>query len=131
MTVIIPVGSAGDRTYTANWEPVVFSGMPDTYTMNKGESVTWDARPEGGKWNWDQDYFSASFNSPATFRAHRVGASTITYTVNGVTHSINVTIADTSLPPTGPGGVWVWVLSVAATILLRRDLVQVKETQRR
>ena len=67
--------------------------------MNKGQSVTWEARPGGGTWNWDRAYFSATFNSPATFKALKPGLSTITYTVDGVvTHSIKVTIKEAALP---------------------------------
>jgi hypothetical protein len=97
--------------------PVVFSGLPDSYTMNKGESITWDARPEGGAWDWDRAYFSATFNSPATFKALKAGTSTITYTVEGAVHRISVTINDKSLPGTDQNRTWIWILPAAAALL--------------
>ena len=134
-TVTIAAGSVGDRAYAATWEPVVFSGLPGagmadeskrittgSYTMNKGESVTWEARPEGGAWSWDGDYFSASFNSPATFKALKAGVSEITYTVSSVTYRINVTITDKALPKTAAGGLWAWLLSGALALLLAAGL---------
>ena len=115
MTVTIPKGSTGNRTYTANWTPVI-SGLPGTFSMYTGGRVTWDVRPEGGSWDYDESFFSATFNSPATFTALKAGTPVITYTVEGVSQSVIVTIQQTLLPSTGQDDTWIWVLGSLAAI---------------
>lgn len=69
----------------------------------------------GGEWDWDDTFFSATFNSPATFTALKTGTSTITYTVNGVSESYVVTIRETELPSTGQDFNAVIILIAAAS----------------
>ena len=80
---------------------VKITGLPANLTMLTGGQVTWDPQPGGGAWHWDPDFFSASFNSPATFTAKKAGRSTISYTVSGLTQEINVTVQ--ALVSTGTG----------------------------
>lgn len=114
MTVSIPIGSSGDREYTAHWEEI--TGLPDAFTMYTGGRVTWNPQPGGGTWDWDEEYFSASFNSPATFTALKAGTSTITYTVNGGSKSVTVTIQQAELPATGQDVTPLWILGVLAAL---------------
>ena len=72
---------------------------------------------EGGDWDWDHSFFTATFNSPATFTALKAGTSTITYTVDGVSITYDVTIEASGLPDTGQNFAWVWTLCGAALIL--------------
>lgn len=116
MTVTIPTGAIGDRQYTANWETVVISGLPQTYKMYTGGRVTWEPQPEGGTWDWDKGFFSATFNSPATFTALKSGTSVITYMVDGVSRSVTVTIKESELPQTGQSSVWIWALVSLAAV---------------
>ena len=116
MSVTIPAGSMGDRTYTAHWTAIVITGLPDAYTMYTGGRVRWDPKPDGGTWDWDKGYFSAAFNSPATFTALKAGTSNIAYTVNGVSKSIAVTILQAELPQTGQSSAWIWVLVSLAVV---------------
>lgn len=116
MTVTIPKGSTGDRAYTANWTAIVITGLPSSFEMYVGESVTWDPKPEDGTWNWDSGFFSAAFNSPATFAALRPGTSVITYTVNGVAHSVAVTVQQEEPPYTGQRAAWIWALVSLAAV---------------
>lgn len=81
----------------------------------------------GGTWSWDKTFFSATFNSPATFTALKAGTSTITYTINGVQETYSVTIKETKLPSTGQDFTTVMILiaaalalSAAAGLLVRR-----------
>ncbi len=77
------------------------TGLPADWTMLTGGQVTWNPKPDGGSWHWDRDFFSASFNSPATFTAKKSGLSTISYTASGVTQAISVTIKESAVPATG------------------------------
>ena len=70
MTMTIPKGSTGDRTYIANWAIEVFIDLPTISKMLIAKSVTWDLKPGGGVWDWDSNYFSAAFNGAATFTAN-------------------------------------------------------------
>src|SRR5690606_28752768 len=92
------------------------TGLPDAYTMYTGGRVRWDPKPDGGTWDWDKGYFSAAFNSPATFTALKAGTSNIAYTVNGVSKSIAVTILQAELPQTGQSSAWFWVLVSLAVV---------------
>lgn len=114
-SVTIPSGSVGSRSYTANWTASV-TGLPATYTMYRGGRVTWDPQPSGGVWNWDHSFFSATFNSPATFTALKTGTSTITYTAGGAAQSITVTIRKSVLPQTGQNGTLPWALVLTAIL---------------
>jgi len=84
--------------------------------MYTGGRVTWNPQPGGGTWDWDEEYFSASFNSPATFTALKAGTSTITYTVNGGSKSVTVTIQQAELPATGQDVTPLWILGVLAAL---------------
>lgn len=126
MTVTIPKGSAGNRIYTAHWTEIIIIVLPDTFEMFTGESVTWDPNPDGGTWEWDSSFFSAEFNSPATFTALKPGTSVISYTVNGVTHNVSVTIKKPAPPYTGNDDIWTWLLMSVALICGMRTALLVK-----
>ncbi len=125
MEATIPGGSMGDRIYAAHWEKI--TGLQASFSMNLGESITWDPKPDGGTWEWDREFFSASFNSPATFTALKAGSSTITYSVGGGSQSVTVTIlAAEKIPGTGQR-VWAgwlmglcWLSLAAGAQILRK-----------
>ena len=75
--------------------------LPESYTMTVGSSVSWNPLPSGGDWSWDESFFSATFNSPATFTALKSGTTTITYTFSQAAHQIIVTIEADAIPVTG------------------------------
>lgn len=79
-------------------------------TVYTGGRITLTPNIEGGEWDWDEAFFSATFNSPATFRALKTGTSTITYTVDGVSVSYAVTIKQSKLPDTGQDYIWIYIL---------------------
>lgn len=84
--------------------PPPVTGLPDSHTLYMGGRTTLNPLPEGGVWNWDQEYLSADIGvsgSPATFTALKPGTTVITYSANGISHSITVTVRKTSLPQTG------------------------------
>ena len=125
-----------DTELFAQWtqltlESTAPGGSTTNATVYTGGRFTLTPNVEGGKWDWDEAYFSATFNSRATFTALKAGASTITYTVGGVTASYKVTIEKSELPETGQNSGWIWVLGIssvlactAAIALKKRSLKQ-------
>lgn len=129
---------AADVTLYAKWTaapsalvtvpsaPVIITELPQIYTMYEGARVTWNPQPSSGTWDWDESYFSASFNSPATFTALKAGTSKITYTVKGASQSVTVTVREAELPQTGQDYALVHVLlglslfALAAGIALKK-----------
>lgn len=93
-----------------------------------GGRITLTPNVDGGTWDWDHSFFSATFNSPATFTALKAGTTTITYTLSGVSTTYDVTITNLTitnltisssdsdgtiytggritLTPSGGGGAW-------------------------
>ncbi len=131
MSVTIPKGSSGDRVYSATWQAKSITGIPTTQTMYVNGRITLNPEPSGGTWEWDKNFFSATFSSPATFTAKKAGTSVITYTVNGVSSSVTVTIQDTVLPSTGQDFTWVYALVLAAAILAGGAWVLVRRAGQR
>ena len=109
-----------DSTLYAQWtaKPVLASsidgGEGENGTIYTGGHITLTPNIPDGTWNWDEEYFSATFNSPATFTALKAGTSTITYTVDGVSISYEVTIEESGLPNTGQDFTWVLISGLAA-----------------
>jgi len=93
------------------------SSVPDGKLFTNGR-ITLTPNIDGGTWDWDEEYFSATFNSPATFTALKAGTSTITYTVEGASVTYDVTIEASTLPSTGQSFAWVWALGGAALLML-------------
>jgi uncharacterized repeat protein (TIGR02543 family) len=127
-TVTLPAAPTKSGFVFAGWNTAeagtgsIFDG--DTYvTANITVYAQWTAQPEltssvkhgiyvggritltpnidGGTWNWDEDFFTATFNSPATFTALKAGTTKITYSVEGGTVTYDVTIEAGILPATG------------------------------
>jgi hypothetical protein len=101
------------------------TGVEEKYEMSDGGRIVLDPQPSGGTWDWDKTFFSATFNSPATFTALKTGTSTITYTVGGATQRILVVILEP--PVTGQNFTWGYILLglavctlVVAVFYLRR-----------
>ncbi len=91
-----------------------------------GGRITLTPNIDGGQWDWDKDYFSATFNSPATFKALKAGTTTITYTAEGQTVAYVVKIRKSALPQTGQDFTWVWLLSGTALMLVGAGAITLK-----
>lgn len=53
-----------------------------------------------------------------TFTALQTGKTTATYTVDGVTHSVNISMISSSIPKTGDTtNSVIWMLGIAASVL--------------
>jgi uncharacterized repeat protein (TIGR02543 family)/LPXTG-motif cell wall-anchored protein len=108
----------GAKTLYAKWTELTLASSDADGKIYTSGRVTLTPNIDGGAWNWDHSFFSATFNSPATFTALKAGTSTITYTVGGVSTTYTVTIAASALPSTGQDFTWVWVLAGSALAAL-------------
>lgn len=78
----------------------------------------------GGTWTWDETFFTATFNSPATFTALRSGTSRVTYTVEGMSTHYDITAIVADLPATGQDYTWFYILGgLAAGALILAGLL--------
>jgi len=78
------------------------SGLPDAYTLLVGQSVSWTPSPVDGAWSYDSDYLTMSESGGIyTFTAQKIGRTVATYTADGVSHSVNITINGATIPQTG------------------------------
>jgi len=106
-----------DTTVYAKWTELTLESDDADGKIYVGGRVTLTPNIEEGEWDWDAEYLSATFNSPATFTGLKAGTTAITYTVSGVSVTYDVTIETSGLPNTGQDFTWVWVLLGAALIL--------------
>lgn len=82
--------------------------------VTEGDEITLTPTVKGGTWTYDNEFLKASISSKsvvalpmltgnsATFEATKVGVTTVTYTVNGVSVNYEVTIKEKAIDPTKP-----------------------------
>ncbi len=101
------------------------TGLPKNHTMSVGETVSWIPEPAGGTWSYDQNMLEMSQNGNVyTFAALQAGKSTATYTVDGVTHTVNISIISSIIPKTGDTtNSLFWMLGIAVSLLCGLVLV--------
>ena len=106
------------------------TGLPSSYTMIVGTSVSWTPSPSGGVWSYNSDYFTMSeTDGTVTFNAIKVGKTTAAYTVNGTEFVVIITINPAVLPQTGSSSLPLFVpLSLAITGLIVVPLVRRKHS---
>ncbi len=78
------------------------TGLPDSYTLHKGQSVSWTSAA-GATWNYDDAYLSmAQDGDKVTFTAKKAGETIVVYTVGGTQHAVFIAIYGTAtIPQTG------------------------------
>jgi LPXTG-motif cell wall-anchored protein/uncharacterized repeat protein (TIGR02543 family) len=78
------------------------SGLPDSYSLHKGQSVSWPSAA-GATWNYDEEYLSMKLEGDrVTFTAKKTGETAVVCTVGGTQHVIFITIYRTAtIPQTG------------------------------
>lgn len=86
-----------DYSLTANYSLSLSSSVPSG-AIFVGESITLTPNIMGGTWGWSEEYFTASLNSPAKFTALKQGASTISYTVEGVEAFYDISAIQAAMP---------------------------------
>ncbi len=107
-----------DKILYAKWTELRLSSSVSDGKIYTGGRIILTPSVDDGTWDWDNSFFTATFNSPATFTGLKAGTSTITYTVDGVSVSYDVTIEESALPNTGQNTYVIWVFIGTAGILL-------------
>jgi LPXTG-motif cell wall-anchored protein len=118
--------TAANTILYAQWtaQPELTSSVTNG-TIYVGGRITLTPNLGGGTWNWDEDFFTATFNSPATFTALKAGTSTISYTVEGVSVTYDVTIEASALPSTGQDFTIVYVFAGLAALAFSASIMTV------
>lgn len=95
------------------------TGLPESYTLLVGQSVSWTPAPAGGSWSYDKALLAMTQDGDTyTFKALKEGKATATYTVDGVPHTVTITINSDRIPQTGDvGNPWAWALLATAALL--------------
>ena len=88
-----------DATLYAQWRalPVLTSSVAGGAVYTGGHITLTPSIP-GGTWAYDSGFLSLAGN---TFTALKIGTTTVTYTVGGLSASYEITIAEAELPQTG------------------------------
>ncbi len=97
----------------------VITGLPESYTLLVGQSVRWTPAPAGGKWSYDKNLLEMTRSGGTyTFKALKEGKATATYTVDGVPHTVTITVNSSTIPQTGDRSTpWPWALLATAALL--------------
>lgn len=119
-------GVSVDYEVTVNPELQLNSSDTDGIIYTGGR-ITLTPNVTGGTWTFDSAFFT---RDGSEFTALKTGTSTITYTVEGVSTSYQVTIESSSLPATGQNMSWVWALFATAAALAAVALVGRRAAQK-
>lgn len=115
-----------DHVLYAHWSKVpiqprtlkLTSSVADGKIYTDGR-ITLTPNIDGGTWEWDDSFFKISSSNPATFTALKVGNSTVTYTVNGISITYNITVEGSEMPATGQDFSLAWqLLSIAGAAMI-------------
>ena len=103
------------------------TGLPESYTLMTGETVSWTPVPAGGVWSCDSDLLEMTASGDTcTFKALKEGTAAITYTVDDAAFTITLTVhSSAASQPNALSSVWLWAL-LAAGLLGCTALVTVK-----
>lgn len=131
---IVSNSEGSDISDNALLQVLYFASSDADATVYQGGRITLTPNIEDGLWNWDEAYFSATFNSPATFTALKAGKSSITYTASGATVTYNVTIIKVEMPKTGEDLRMLYIqtsmgllAAIAAIVLIIRHRMIIKD----
>lgn len=103
------------------------TGLPESYTLMTGETVSWTPVPAGGVWSCDSNLLEMTASGDTcTFKALKEGTAAITYTVDDAAFTITLTVhSSAASQPNALSSVWLWAL-LAAGLLGCTALVTVK-----
>ena len=103
------------------------TGLPESYALMTGETVSWTPVPAGGVWSCDSDLLEMTASGDTcTFKALKKGTAAITYTVDDAAFTITLTVhSSAASQPNALSSVWLWAL-LAAGLLGCTALVTVK-----
>ena len=94
------------------------TGLPESYTLMTGETVSWTPVPAGGVWSCDSDLLEMTASGDTcTFKALKEGTAAITYTVDDAAFTITLTVhSSAASQPNALSSVWLWALRVAGLL---------------
>ena len=94
------------------------TGLPGSYTLLVGRTVSWTPVPAGGTWSYDAKLLSLTRRGDTyTFKALKEGKATATYTVAGIPYTVSITINAATIPQTGVAvGVLAGTLAILAAL---------------
>lgn len=96
------VTSAGSTTFKI---AAAITGLPDYCTLLVGQSVSWSPAPAGGSWSYNKETLQMTQNGDIyTFKALKAGTATAAYTMDGVSHTVTVTITTGNNAPSPQHG---------------------------
>ncbi len=132
---VIVTDAAGNSTispeirFTVGATPI--TGLPESYTLIKGKSVSFTPSPSGGAWTYDSDTLSLSESGgKATFTAKKAGKTYATYTAGGTQFVVTITINDNTIPQTGDtmgiADIWPYVLAASLCMWVLAMLIKAK-----
>ena len=106
----------------------VITGLPESYTLLVGQSVSWTPSPAGGAWSYDTDLLEMTRQGDTyTFKALKEGKAAATYTVDGVPFTVTIAVNSSTIPQTGDtSNPWPWALLATAALLGCAALVLVR-----
>ena len=94
--------SGGSGGGSGSGTTAVITGLPNDYTLLMGQSVSWTPAPAGGAWSYHKDLLAMTQDGDTyTFTALKTGKATATYTVDGVPHTVHITINASAILQTG------------------------------
>ncbi|MCD2491212.1 leucine-rich repeat domain-containing protein [Lacrimispora sp. NSJ-141] len=95
------------------------TGLPQSYAMLVGQSVSWTPAPAGGSWSYDPDLLSMTRHGDTyTFKALKEGKATAAYTVDGVPCTVTITISSSAIPQTGDtSSTLPWLLAILTALV--------------
>lgn len=99
------------------------TGLPESYTLLLGQTVSWTPVPAGGTWSYDKDRLEmtkdeVNNDDAYTFKALKEGKAMAAYTVDGVPHTITITVNSSTIPQTrGTTNILPWTLLMLAALL--------------
>ena len=94
------------------------TGLPESYTLMTGETVSWTPVPAGGVWSCDSDLLEMTASGDTcTFKALKEGTAAITYTVDDAAFTITLTVhSSAASQPNALSSVWLWALLTAGLL---------------
>ena len=83
-------------------QPTAITGLPECYTFGVCEQVSWMPNPADGAWDYDSKYLRITQEGDSyTFKAIKDGKTNVTYTANGISHTVSITINKPLIPLIG------------------------------
>lgn len=100
-----------NTTLFAKWSELALTMSAADGKMFTGGRITITPNGAGGTWEYDSSYLSRNGN---VFTALKPGTVTVSYTLGGITKSVDIIISQAAMPQTGQNFAIVYLLLTAA-----------------